>query len=55
MNHLERMQRSPKRMSVTMPGLLYVKVITMADKQGRSASNFCAFLIERALQLENQE
>lgn len=45
---LALLQRSPRRLSVTVNAELYGRLQELADLQGRSTSNLCAFLLERA-------
>lgn len=41
---------SPKRISVTVPGYVYDALMTRADREGRSTSDLCAYLLERAVE-----
>lgn len=41
--------RSPKRVSVTVPDVVLQRLIAHSDEQGRSTSNFAAYLLEVAL------
>ena len=41
--------RSPKRLTITIPFSLFEKVVARSNEEGRSLSNLCAYLIERAI------
>jgi hypothetical protein len=41
---------SSARLSVCMPRHVFDRVMALSTYQGRSASNLCAFLIERSLE-----
>ncbi len=50
----ERLFRSPKRISITVPYATYAKLLERSDKEGRSLSNLSSFLLELALSLEHE-
>ncbi len=41
--------RSPRRLTVTIPYALYERLVAESDHQGRSLSNYAAFLLETSL------
>jgi hypothetical protein len=41
--------RKPRRISVTLNEQLYQRLLRDSDQQGRSLSNYAAFLLENAL------
>lgn len=41
--------RSPKRISITMPYEAYQRLLQRSDYEGRSLSNLAAFLLESAI------
>lgn len=41
--------RSPRRLTVTIPYALYERLVAESDHQGRSLSNYAAFLLESSL------
>ena len=41
-------QRRPQRLSITVPQQVFDWIHHQAGLQGRSASNFCAYLLEQA-------
>jgi hypothetical protein len=43
------MNRSPRRVTITVPYALYSELLARSDQQGRSLSNLAAFLIESAI------
>ena len=43
------MQRSPRRVTITVPYALYCELLARSDQQGRSLSNLAAFLLEAAI------
>jgi hypothetical protein len=43
------MNRSPRRVTITVPYALYSELLARSDQQGRSLSNLAAFLIEAAI------
>ncbi|MFN9924174.1 MAG: ribbon-helix-helix domain-containing protein [Cyanobacteriota bacterium] len=47
-------QRSPRRVSVTIPHALYAELLERSDLEGRSVSNLAAFLLEFGLQRLSQ-
>jgi hypothetical protein len=47
---LEILKRAPRRLSVTVSDALFLRLQQMADLQGRSTSNLCAYLLERVVQ-----
>jgi len=47
---LSKLQRSPRRLTVTLPYTLYEALVERSDLEGRSLSNLAAFLLETALQ-----
>ncbi len=42
-------QRSPRRLSVTIPFTLHQQLLERSDLEGRSVSNLAAYLLERGL------
>jgi hypothetical protein len=46
---LELIQRSPQRLSVTVPHHLFQILQDRSDYEGRSMSNLAAFLLEQGL------
>jgi hypothetical protein len=46
---LTPLQRSPRRVTITVPYAMYSELLARSDQQGRSLSNLAAFLIEAAL------
>lgn len=42
-------QKKPQRMTITVPWSAFERIEKHATEQGRSMSNFSAYLIERAL------
>ena len=49
MIRLAQLKRRSQRITTTIPHAIHLRVLELSDEQGRSASNFCAYLIERAL------
>jgi hypothetical protein len=47
---LSKLQRSPRRLTVTLPFALYCALVERSDQEGRSLSNLAAYLLEAALQ-----
>ena len=47
---LDVLKRAPRRLSVTVSDALFLQLQQMADLQGRSTSNLCAYLLERVVQ-----
>jgi hypothetical protein len=43
------LHRSPRRVTITVPYVLYAELLARSDQQGRSLSNLAAFLLETAL------
>lgn len=43
------LQRSPRRVTITVPYVLYAELLARSDQQGRSLSNLAAFLLEAAV------
>jgi len=41
--------KQPRRLSITVSNHLYQQLMEIADHQGRSLSNFAAFLLESSL------
>lgn len=41
--------RSPKRISITVPHRAYEQLLDRSNKEGRSLSNLAAFLLESAI------
>lgn len=41
--------RAPKRISITLPYLIYQELERVSSREGRSMSNLAAFLLESAL------
>lgn len=48
MTDIPTWQRKPRRISITIPWHLAERLQTMADRDGRSLSNVCAYLLEVA-------
>jgi len=46
---LDRLKRSPQRVSVTLNAAIHQRLIHRADDEGRSLSNLIAFLLETAM------
>lgn len=46
-NRIRLLQRTPRRLSITVSDGLFRQLQELADEQGRSTSNLCAFLLER--------
>lgn len=46
---LANLKRTPQRISATVPFTVYERLAVASNRQGRSISNLCAFLIERGL------
>lgn len=46
---LALLQRTPHRISITIPDLVFQRLVNSSTEQGRSLSNLCAYLIEHAL------
>ena len=46
---LEIAQRSPRRLSVTIPYALHQRLSERSDQEGRSISNLAAYLLEFGL------
>ena len=44
------LQRAPRRISVSVSHALFCQLQALADQEGRSTSNLCAYLLERAMQ-----
>ncbi len=42
--------RKPQRITITVSNHLYLNLIRYADEQGRSVSNYAAFLLESGLE-----
>lgn len=42
---------APRRISITVPGYLYDALTARADKEGRSTSDLCSYLLERAVEI----
>jgi hypothetical protein len=42
-------KRRPVRVTITIPFQVFDSITSQADYQGRSTSNYCAFLLEDAL------
>ena len=45
-------KRSPVRLSITVNHQLHQRLVCRSVEQGRSISNLCAYLLERALPIE---
>lgn len=43
-------QRKPQRLTITIPHHSFARIEVLAGEQGRSLSNLCAYLLERALE-----
>ena len=48
-SRFELMQRSPMRLSVTVPYRLYQMLQERSDLEGRSMSNLAAYMLEQGL------
>ena len=46
---LQRVSRSPKRITITVSHSVSEHLLTLSDEQGRSTSNLAAYLLEVAL------
>jgi hypothetical protein len=46
---LQRVSRSPKRITITVSHSVCEHLLTLSDEQGRSTSNLAAYLLETAL------
>jgi hypothetical protein len=46
---LQRVSRSPKRITITVSHHVSEHLLTLSDEQGRSTSNLAAYLLEVAL------
>jgi hypothetical protein len=53
-SRLEMLKRAPRRLSVTVSDALFLRLQQMADLQGRSTSNLCAYLLERVVQSDGE-
>lgn len=42
-------KRSSRRITITLPFGVYSRLLKVSDREGRSLSNLCAFLVEHAL------
>ena len=43
-------KRCTQRITITIPYNVHQRVLTLSDNQGRSASNFIAYMLERGLE-----
>lgn len=50
LNRIRLLQRNPRRISVNVSYSLFQKLQALADQQGRSTSNLCAFLLESTVE-----
>lgn len=41
--------RKPRRLSITVSGHVYQRLLDISDQQGRSLSNYAAYVLEAAL------
>ena len=50
-DHLQRdlLRRVPRRLSISVSNELFTRLQHVADQQGRSTSNLCAYLLEKVL------
>jgi hypothetical protein len=46
---IARLQRSPRRVTATLPAQLHEQLIHRSDQEGRSLSNLVAYLLEKSL------
>ncbi len=46
---MELITRAPRRLSITISDAVYKRINDLADHEGRSTSNLCAFLLETAV------
>lgn len=46
---LTYIKRCTHRITITIPHNVYNQLMDLSDKQGRSASNLCAFLLENSM------
>jgi predicted CopG family antitoxin len=46
---MELITRAPRRLSITISDAVYKRINDLADYEGRSTSNLCAFLLETAV------
>ena len=49
-NRIAILQRAPRRISINVSHDLFRRLQEMADQQGRSTSNLCAYLLERMVE-----
>lgn len=47
--------RRPRRLTITVPDHLFNWIYQRSDTEGRSASNFAAYLLEQAMHLSSQQ
>ena len=46
---LTYLKRCSQRITITIPHNVYNQLMDLSDAQGRSTSNLCAYLLERAM------
>jgi hypothetical protein len=46
---MELLTRAPRRLSITISDVIFKKINVLADHEGRSTSNLCAYLLEAAV------
>ena len=46
---LELLTRAPRRITITISDAIYKRINDLADHEGRSTSNLCAYLLETAI------
>ena len=46
---MELLTRAPRRLSITISDVIFKKINDLADHEGRSTSNLCAYLLEAAV------
>jgi hypothetical protein len=54
-NRIAILQRAPRRISINVSHDLFRRLQEMADQQGRSTSNLCAYLLERMVDAKATE
>ena len=48
-SRMELLTRAPRRLSITISDAIYKRINDLADHEGRSTSNLCAYLLEAAV------
>jgi len=48
-SRMELLTRAPRRLSITISDVIFKKINDLADHEGRSTSNLCAYLLETAV------